>query len=324
MKKTTIFLFVLFILILSINLGSVEVPYIEAWKIILNNTFHTDFFSTQNNLYYKVIIWDIRFPRTILAFSTGSALALTGTFMQGITKNPLADPYILGVSSGASTGAILFILLGLQTEVGAFLGALCAILLVFFLVKGALVSNKLILTGVAISAFFSALTNLLIYFTKDVSKVKGILFWMMGSLGNSNWNEVIILTPILCIVILIGFFLSRELDLLTLGDYEANALGLEVYKFKLLIIVLSSLLVGISVSFSGIIGFIGLITPHITRTFIGYSHRLIIPYSVLIGGGLMVIGDILSRILIRPEELPIGIITALLGAPFFIKVLSDD
>lgn len=311
---------------MAINLGAVEIPFLTPWKIAINSLSGGEVFSPDWSKGVEIIVWKIRFPRAILAFLTGGTLALVGVLMQAVTKNPLSDPYILGISSGASTGAVLcmfFGLGGLSVGGGAFLGAFLATIIVIGLTRGDYSSSRLVLTGIAVSAVFSSITNILIYLVKDESKVRNAVFWMAGSLGGAQWKRLLLPAVILLIGVVTGILLHKELDTLLLGEDEARILGIDTDKVKLLLIAICSVLTGAVVAVTGTIGFVGMIIPHISRRLTGSSHRGLIPLVILIGGTFMVGADTLARTVFTPEELPIGILTSALGGPFFLWIIKS-
>lgn len=272
------------------------------------------------------IIWSLRFPRVLLAFIAGAALSVSGAVMQSVLKNPLASSFTLGVSSGASLGAGLVILggfslpfLGFLTVPGAgFAFSLIAIYAVMRFsraIDSRLENNTIILTGMVFSLFINALLTLLSALSKQ--EMNRLLFWQMGSFSLKGWQPVFILAPMLAVLTLAILFFSRELDILTFGDDEASAMGVPVKRNKRILIALASVLTGCTVSFVGVIGFLDLVVPHMIRKILGPSHRTLIPFSVLAGGSFMVLADLLARTVIPPLDLPVGAITALLGAPFF-------
>ncbi len=272
------------------------------------------------------IIMLVRLPRVILALLVGSSLAIAGVAAQAIFKNPMADPYVLGVSSGAAMGASLVVVLGASVlagsmEAGAFVGALLAAFLVFTIAR---TGNKipvetLILSGVAIAAFFSAVTSFMMYISGN--SLQRIVFWIMGAFWNAGWNDIYLMAPFAVLGTIIIFAFSRDLNLLLLGDESAEHLGTNVNRLKIGMLAVISLIAAAAVSVSGIIGFVGLIIPHMMRIIVGPDHRILIPSSLLMGGMFMVTADTFSRMVIQPTEIPVGIITALLGAPFFVYLL---
>ena len=274
------------------------------------------------------ILWDIRLPRTLFALLCGIGLALCGLILQTVTRNDLSDPYVLGVSSGASTGAVAAITAGwlsfldpYNVPAGAFVGAAAATLLVVCFTGRSASAVRLVLIGMGISAFFSAATMLIIYNAQNESQVRSAMFWLLGSLSGMQWKdlpETAVTAAVLCLCV---YFLRQDLDLMLLGSDEARHLGLSVKRLQLAAVILSSAAVAVLVSKAGVIGFVGLIVPHIARTLAGPSHRRLIPFSFVLGALVMVWADILSRSLFAPEEVPIGVLTAFCGAPVFIWIV---
>lgn len=274
------------------------------------------------------IVLLVRLPRILLSLLVGASLAIAGVTTQGIFKNPMADPYILGVSSGAALGASIVIILGITASnfmfgitLGSFAGATLSSFIVFNIARS---GNKipietLLLSGIAVSAFFSAITSFLMYISGK--SLNQIVFWIMGALSGSNWNDVIILLPFALLGSLLIFAFSRDLNILLLGDETAANLGTDVSKLKVIMLVLSSLIAAAAVSVSGIIGFVGLIIPHMMRIIVGPDHRILIPSSILAGAIFLMIADTFSRMIAQPTEIPVGIITAVIGAPFFIYLI---
>ena len=277
----------------------------------------------------EIILWQIRLPRVLLGLLVGGGLAVSGVAMQGLFRNPLASPYVLGVASGASTGAALAILLAggsaVLLPVGAFIGAAIAVLVVYGLARSG--SHKtsvftLILAGVAIGSFFSAITSFLIFLSSGGEKLSDVLFWIMGGLGRADWAALVILAPIVLICIGAILFFVRDLDALALGEESAQHVGVNLDALYRWLLVLTTLLTAASVALAGTIGFIGLAVPHIMRLLLGPEHRRLILASALAGGCFLVWSDLLARTVFAPAELPVGVITAFFGAPFFLYLLK--
>ena len=272
---------------------------------------------------YKVLIGAIR----------GAGLALCGVLMQCVTKNPIAEPYILGISSGASCGAVAIIVLGGMSSLGitsitggAFIGSIVSGVLVFAIgtQMGRITSTtRLVLSGMAISTIFSALTNLLIYSAKNSNQAKNALFWTIGSLGGAKWEVLLIPFIALVIVIIVSFIMSKSLDILLLGDDSAVILGINVKLVKSVILILATLLTSTLVAITGAIGFIGLVVPHVCRTIAGSDHKKLIILSSLVGSIFLILSDVVARWIFPPIEIPIGIITSLVGGPFFLYLISN-
>ena len=278
------------------------------------------------------IVWQLRTPRVILAAIVGAALALAGMVLQAVVRNLLADPYILGIHSGASCGAAAAIVLGIGAQFGdyalqgsAFLGALAATAVVFgvALSSGKLTSLRVLLTGVAIGYALSAATSFLIFASDSPEASRSIMFWLLGSLGLANFNGVLLVTLITTAVVAVAFILlAPRIDALSSGDATSLAVGINPATLRAVLLGLSSLLIGVVVAMSGAIGFIGLIIPHIARRLVGSKHRWALPISAVLGAILLIWADILSRVVLAPQEIPVGIVTALLGAPFIIPLIK--
>lgn len=317
-------------LIASISLGSVNLNFGEVWKIIVNKLLYKEVFKCTWRKSTENIVLNLRLPRTLLAMIGGAGLSLCGIMMQALTKNSLADPYILGISSGASTGAVIAIVFGSfrvfgvdSVSIAAFMGALLTSLIVFVLARqnGTFSSTRLVLTGVSIAALFSSITSFIIFTAQDYSKVREAIFWTTGSLGGAKWDKLILpfLVLIICYLFIVVF--SRGLNSLLLGDSSAITLGVDIKFLKNTIMCLASVFTGILVSITGIIGFVGLIVPHIARNLVGSDHKKVSTISILVGSILLIWADVLARIMARPEEIPIGVITSFLGAPFFLFLI---
>ena len=281
--------------------------------------------STQN------IVWFLRAPRVLLGALVGAALTLSGVGMQAFTKNPLAEPYVLGISSGASLGAVLAMLLGvslpvlgrLSVSAGAFAGALVSILLVYLLARtrNAVTPIRLILVGVAVSAMFQAFTNYIVYTAPDDAAVREATFWMLGGLGSAKWEDLPLLALILPPLFLVLMALARPLNAMLMGDSSAVTLGVDLDRVRGVLILSSALLTASAVAVSGCIGFVGLVIPHLVRSVVGADHRRLIPLSALCGAVFMIWMDVGARLAVRPEEIPVGIITAFIGAPLFLWMI---
>ena len=275
----------------------------------------------------RMILFRIRLPRILLSGLVGYALSLSGLVFQALLRNPLADPFILGVSSGSAFGAVLAIVFGLSFSLGvplmSFGGALMAIYLIMTLGarKMGMESSTVLLTGVIINAFFSAIIMFFVSTATD-SRLYSMLFWLYGDLSQSRYGPLLIVTPVVLIASGILFSFAKDLNLITAGEETAFQMGVEVEKGKKVCLLVVSLMVGLVVSFSGLIGFVGLIIPHLGRMAFGSDHRLLIPVTALGGAVFLILADTVARVLISPSELPVGVITASLGAPFFIYLLK--
>lgn len=311
-------------ILITLSLGSVKVPFGITIKVLLNQLpffeIEQDWTSMQED-----IIVALRLPRVFLAVIVGAMLATAGAAFQGVLRNPLADPYILGISSGAAVGAAGAILLVNTTSVllarialplFAFLGAILSLLMVFVIAwKRKREAVSLILAGVVIQSFLGAVLSFAV--TVSGEKLRTIVFWMMGSLASGGWKDIFFLTPYLIICYLLIYAYYRNLNILSLGEQAAQHLGMNVERIKILVLVAASLLTASAVSVVGIIGFVGLIVPHIIRLIAGPDHKILIPASCLMGSVFLLWSDTLARTIIPAMEIPIGVITALAGAPFF-------
>lgn len=328
-KTTSIFSFLfillLFSIVMSTMLGGVTIPFKETIKALLSVL---PFFDIDSATMYKQIILQIRLPRVLVAGCVGASLAVAGVVMQSLFRNAMADPGIIGVSSGGALGGVIAIYFGF-TAIGSFmipvlgfLGAFITLFIVYFIStqNGQTSILTLLLTGVAISSFFSACTSLILTYS-STGQLHQILFWLMGDLNGRDWDHLKLMIIPVCVALVIFFLYRHELDILMLGEEEAANLGINVQFTRNFLLIVASILTGVSVSLTGAIGFVGLIVPHMIRLIIGPSHKLLIPASVL-GGAIFLIGaDLISRLIIKPAELQIGIITAFFGAPFFIYLI---
>ena len=276
------------------------------------------------------IITDIRLPRLIYSVLTGIGLSLVGLLMQTVTRNALADPYVLGVSSGASTGAVFAIIMGglpflgqYNTPIFAALGAALSIILVLLCVGKSNSPVKLILIGMGMTGVFSAITMMIIYGAKHEAQVRSAMFWLLGSFAGIQWSDLPLTAIIITLFILYIYMFNQDLDVLLLGNHEAAQMGLSVKQLQLSIVILSSIVIATLVSKVGVVGFIGLIIPHLARIIGGPKHKHTLVFSALIGSIVMIWSDVLSRALYSPEEIPIGVLTSLLGAPLFIWIIMN-
>ncbi|MFT3673544.1 FecCD family ABC transporter permease [Aestuariivirga sp.] len=312
---------------LAVALGAATIPLATVWGVILNKLSIVLIAPTWS-AGQESIIWDVRLPRVLLAAFVGAGLALVGAVLQPLTRNPLADPHLLGVSSGASFGAILALLhTGLifgATTVPLFafagaLGATALVLMVARLTSSATV-DRLVLSGVAVSFVIASLANLLI-FLGDPRAQHTVVFWMLGGLGLAQWGHLAYPGLALFGGLVVLMFQAASLNGLALGDETATSLGLRVQRLRLELFTLTALLTGVMVAFSGAIGFVGLMVPHITRLLVGSDNHRVLPVAASLGATGLVIADLVARIIIRPEDMPIGVITGLVGGVMFIVVL---
>ena len=322
--------------VLGVKLGSVTIPFGDVWRVMLHRVL--DLFgagdridlgeireSTQN------IVWFLRAPRVILGMLVGAGLTLSGVGMQAFTKNPLAEPYVLGISSGASLGAVLAMIVGvylpigrLSVSMGAFMGALTSILLVYALAKSrdGITPIRLVLVGVAVSSLCSAMTNYIVYTAPDDAAVREATFWMLGGLGSAKWTDLpplaVLIAP--CFVAMLA--MAKPLNAMMMGDSSAVTLGVNLNLVRKLLILITALLTATSVAVSGCIGFVGLVIPHFVRSVVGPDHKRMVPLATLCGAVFMIWVDVGARMLNRPTEIPVGILTAFLGAPLFLWMIK--
>lgn len=279
----------------------------------------------------EAIVWNLRAPRVALGLLVGAALAISGLVLQAMVRNVLADPYVLGISSGASTGAAAAMLFGVTVAAGqymlpagAFAGALAASLMVFTLARhnGHITSSRLLLSGIATGYALSAVTSLLIFASDDAEGSRSVMFWMLGSLALAQWDVTL---GLVCAVLLPSVALlwlwSPRLDALSVGDETARAVGLNPNLVRVQLLVVASLCTGTAVAAAGIVGFVGLVVPHLARRITGGAHARLLPVTALLGAGMLIWADALGRMVMQPRELPIGIVTALLGAPFLLILI---
>lgn len=303
----------LFCFWLGIATGSTDIDTIEVLQVL----------SGSRGGLGETLLFDIRLPRAISAFAIGGLLALSGMLLQALLRNPLADPYVLGVSGGASVGALAALTLGLGmalTHAGAFAGAMVSMLLVFGLgrLRGSGDTLGLILTGVIVAAGWGALISLMLVITPDTN-IQGMLFWLMGDLGQAiHYQPALVL---LFIGLAVAWLLARPLNLLIRGEKTVAALGTHPVRLRITVYLLASILTGAAVSLGGNIAFIGLVTPHLLRLAGSNDHRILVPHCVLLGGSLLLLSDTIARSLLAPQQLPVGIITALIGIPLFLYLL---
>lgn len=274
------------------------------------------------------IVWELRLPRTLLAAVCGAGLALCGAILQSLLRNPLADPFVLAISSGASTGAVLVIVAGIGGGLvglasGAFLGALVAFGLVLAL--AALAgggTERVVLAGVAGTQLFAAVTSFVVFSSADAEQTRGVLFWLLGSLSGASWNDVAVCAGVCGLGLLLCLTQASALDALAFGEDTASALGVEVGRVRVLLLVITALLTAVLVSAAGAIGFVGLALPHAARMLVGPGHRRLLPATALAGAIFLVWVDTAARTLFAPQELPVGVVTALLGVPAFAAILA--
>lgn len=315
--------------VFSLVHGAMDLPALASLQSVMDAWLGTQ--SSALAAYQQVVVVELRLPRLLLALLVGAMLAQCGAVMQGLFRNPLADPGVIGVSSGAAVGAIIAIVWLVDTlgfwvlPVSAFTGGLLTTLMVYALAKSSAGTSVLflLLAGIAISAFAGSAIGFMSYFSND-QQLRDLSLWQMGSLSSAT--PVAITISALTLLILMALFQrhASALNALLLGEAEARHLGIEVEKLKLRLIILTAVGVGVSVAFTGVIGFVGLVVPHVVRLTTGPNHRSLLPISALCGALLMVSADLLARTIVQPAELPVGLVTALLGAPFFLALLLQQ
>lgn len=312
-------------LVLSLAFGSEQIPVSEVVTTV------TDRFDGSEPGKWDVIVWELRVPRALLAVIVGAGLAVAGAGMQTLVRNPLADPYLLGISSGASVGATAAITTGAlagfgiySVSTGALLGAIGSALLVWLvaMAQGGLTPLRLVLSGVVLSSGLSAIASFLVFLSADPRAANSVMFWMLGSVGGATWEKLWI--PALLVLALMAAMLAihRWLDALAAGPDTAAALGVNVAALRTIMFVGLAILVGVLVAVSGGVGFVGLIIPHAARLVVGARHRVVLPIAALGGGVFLLWVDVLARLAVRPQEIPLGVVTGVIGAPLFLLLMG--
>ena len=312
--------------IVSVAFGAEHIPMTEVWRTVASR-----FGGEPAGPAFDVIVWDLRLPRSVLAAVVGAGLALAGTVMQTLVRNPLADPYLLGVSAGAGVGATAVITLGSLASMGvwslsggALLGALAATSLVYTVARaqGGLTPLRLILAGVVLSSAFSAISSLLVFTASDSRAAESVMYWMLGSVAGATWAKV----PLALSVVLISFCalyaIHAWLDAYAVGTDTAASLGVPVGTIRIALFLTQGILVGVLVAVAGGVGFVGLIVPHAARLVVGATHRAVLPIAVTAGALFLVWVDVISRVVAAPQEMPLGIVTGIIGAPVFLILMG--
>ncbi len=329
-------LLLIFVILASADKGAVEITQQQIVAIILKKLgIYTSIdFAVQQ----ESTLIDIRLPRIVLGGLVGAALGISGAAMQGLFRNPLADPSLVGISSGAALAATMVVIIGDMVSLSlppifqlfafplaAFFGAIVTTLLIYRLstIGGQTVIATLLLAGIAINALAQAFSGFLTFYATDL-QLRSLTFWKLGSLGGGNWSSILAITPFIVIPILLFSRLARPLNALLLGESEAGHLGFDIEKVKKMTVILVALSVGASVAFTGLISFVGLVVPHLLRLLIGPDHRYLLPCSALLGACLLLTADFIARTIVSPAEMPIGVLTAITGAPFFLWLLLRD
>lgn len=332
-KKTAFFVLLAvysLLVIVSTSMGSANLTPYNVLKVIFKAIpFIGKYIDGNVSGTHFLIVFKVRLPRIIMASMVGMGLSVVGASYQSIFKNPLADPYILGISSGAALGAALGIIARIPFSAGAlsittifaFIGAAATTVLVYSIarVRGKVTTTNLLLSGSAVSSFMSAMISIIMIFNRQ--EVHKIVFWMMGSFNASGWKNILIVAPAVFIGIMIIYSFYRDFNLMLVGEDNAKSLGVETERLKKLIIVISSMIISVCVSFSGIIGFVGFLVPHMVRIIFGPDNKALIPFSALGGAVFLLLSDTIARTIASPAELPVGAITALIGSPYFIYLL---
>ncbi len=311
-------------IVLATAIGSVSLPLGEVLRALASRLAGAAAGTSTDT-----IIWQIRVPRVLTAAVVGGALSTAGAVFQGLLRNPMADPYIIGTSGGAALGATIALMVPIQVSlfgftfvsIAAFAGALGAVLLVYNVARVGPRTpvTTLLLTGFALSSVLAAIMSFLMFISNNA--LRRIILWTMGGLSGAGWLQLAVVIPAILVALVITYALAPDLNAFLLGDEQAASLGVHVERRKLTLLGLGSWLTAAAVSVSGLVGFVGLVVPHVVRLILGPDHRLLLPASTLVGGVFLVLADLLARSLMPPAELPVGIITALVGGPFFIYLL---
>lgn len=319
-----------FSILAAITFGNADISIKDVYSVLIYEMFHVKGLESFGEGAVHDVVWLIRFPRVLLGAAVGMGLAVCGVIMQAIVKNPLADPYVLGISSGASLGATIGIVLGIGTFFGgnfvgvwAFIGALATSFLVMAIanVGGRANASKLILAGMAINTVCSAFSSFILYLDTSKSAAAEVVQWTLGNLANTKWSEIQLIFPVILAGTLVFWTQFRSLNLMLLGDDTAVTLGTDLHRTRICYLILSSVMMGFAVYACGTIGFVGLVIPHIVRMFYGTDHKKLIPLSALVGAIFLVWADVACRIVLENSELPVGIFTSLIGGPCFIYLM---
>jgi iron complex transport system permease protein len=334
-KRKTLIIFSLFVallvsIIISISLGAASPGFAQAFQVILSKAF--PFLNLDpGSLNTQIIVWNLRLPRIIMAIIAGAGLAAAGAAMQGTLRNPLVSSYVLGISSAAGFGAALAIVLGVSVLsifggyiviVNAFFFSIFAMAIVYVIARiRGMSSETVILVGVAIGFLFSALLSLIQYVAPQHEAVSAVVFWLMGSFNSASWESILVVFPIVIISVIFMTHQSWNINVMSMGEDVATSLGVNSKRVLSINMVLETLATASIIAFTGVIGFVDLIAPHIARMMIGNDHRFLIPCSALVGAFILLCSDTVARLVLAPTELPVGIVTSLLGVPFFIYIL---
>ncbi|WP_217134943.1 FecCD family ABC transporter permease [Leucobacter chinensis] len=320
-------------IVAAVSIGQMSIPFSEVLQVIGRRVFGLSTAGSADALQFDNVVWDIRLPRVLLSVLVGAGLAMCGVVMQAALQNPLADPYLLGVSAGGSLGATVAILtgfgasglfMGATLPVWAFAGSVIATAIV--LIVGSLGSRgsavKLVLAGAAVNALCSAIASSFVYFAASAEGIRSVTFWMLGSLASATWASIPLPAIVVAFAALVMLTQVRNLDVMLTGDESAVTLGVDSVSRRRWYLLLCALVTGVLVSQVGVIGFVGLLVPHVVRGIVGSSHRVLLPVAVCAGGLFLLWADVLARVVVSNSELPIGIVTAVLGAPVFLHMLT--
>jgi iron complex transport system permease protein len=326
----SIFLVLLIIIVISVSLGAGSPRFNEATQVILSKLFPFLGIDSGSKL-TQTIIFEIRLPRVVLAVIAGAGLAASGVAMQGVLKNPLVSPYILGISSAAGFGAALAIALGIGVVTqysgyivvaNAFVFSILAMLMVYGIARlRGVTPESVILAGVAVGYLFSAMLSLIQFIAPEHTAVRAVVFWLLGGLSTATWESILIILPIVLVAIALIMRRSWDMNVMSLGEEVAMSIGVNSNQVIVICMALATLVTASIVSFTGVIGFICLVSPHIARMMIGSDHRFLLPCSIVLGACLLLCADTLARLVLMPSEVPVGIVTALIGVPFFLYLL---
>ncbi|GAB2811382.1 iron chelate uptake ABC transporter family permease subunit [Streptomyces daliensis] len=308
----------------AITIGPAALRVGDVWRVVAERLGGAEAGLTPIR---EGIVWELRLPRTLLAAVCGAGLGVCGAVLQSLLRNPLADPFVLGVSSGASTGAVAVAVLGVgggavSLSAGAFVGAVVSFGLVLLLAyTSGGTTDRVLLSGIAAMQLFSALTSFIVFTSADAEQTRGVLFWLLGSLSSADWTDVALCAGALVLVLAVCLTRANALDAFAFGQEAAAALGVAVQRVRMLLLLVTALLTAVLVSAAGAIGFVGLVLPHAARVLTGPGHRRLLPTTALVGAVFLVWVDTLARTVLDPQELPVGVATSLIGVPAFVVIL---
>lgn len=313
-------------LLYAITFGPADISIQETWGVVAHKLGFGE--EPMLSALRVATVWELRMPRVLLSAIAGAGLSLCGVIMQSLLRNPLAEPYLLGVSSGASTGAVLVLVVGvgggiLSFTTGAFLGAIAAFILTLGLARLAGgTTDRIVLAGIAVTQGFSALTSFIIMIGADANVTRGVLYWLMGSFANVSWQEVAVAAVVLALFLVVAIGMSGSMDAFMFGEREATALGVSVQRTRMILLGFAALMTAVIVASSGAVGFVGLVLPHIARLLVGPRLLGLLPVAAVLGGIFLIWADTIARSVFAPLEVPVGVITALVGVPIFATILA--